>query len=168
MFNVGDKVRLKSLDEIMKVYDYDLVKRTFKITDGEISVDYLNLFKDSRIKSIDEYSYILENSKGLEFILYKWDIDNLFENMDIITENNVSECKVKPDNVNHPAHYTNGKVECIDAIESATNDLKGYEAFLTGQVIKYVWRFKRKGKPLEDLQKAEWYLHKLMESVKGE
>ena len=75
---------------------------------------------------------------------------------------------MEKDNVNHPAHYTNGKVECIDAIESAINDLKGYEAFLTGQVIKYVWRFKRKGKPLEDLQKAEWYLHKLMESVKGE
>lgn len=102
------------------------------------------------------------------FYFLEEDMDNLFENMGLVTENNVPEYKEKQDNVNHPAHYTNGKVECIDAIESATNDLKGYEAFLTGQVIKYVWRFKRKGKPLEDLQKAEWYLHKLMESVKGE
>lgn len=63
--------------------------------------------------------------------------------------------------VSHPKHYS-GKVECIDCIESAVADLNGFEGFLAGNVIKYVFRFKRKnGK--EDLQKAEWYLSKLME-----
>lgn len=63
--------------------------------------------------------------------------------------------------VTHPKHYS-GKVECIDCIESAVADLNGFEGFLAGNVIKYVFRFKRKnGK--EDLQKAEWYLSKLME-----
>ena len=63
--------------------------------------------------------------------------------------------------VAHPKHYS-GKVECIDCIESAVADLNGFEGFLAGNVIKYVFRFKRKnGK--EDLQKAEWYLSKLME-----
>lgn len=42
------------------------------------------------------------------------------------------------DNVNHPAHYTAGGVECIDAISAAVKDLEGEEAFLTGQVIKYM------------------------------
>ncbi len=65
------------------------------------------------------------------------------------------------DSVNHPKHYTSGTVECIDAIESAVDGLTGMEALLTGQVIKYVWRWKWKnGK--EDLRKAEWYLKRLM------
>lgn len=63
--------------------------------------------------------------------------------------------------VAHPKHYS-GKIECIDCIESAVSELNGFEGFLAGNVIKYVFRFKRKnGK--EDLQKAEWYLSKLME-----
>ena len=63
--------------------------------------------------------------------------------------------------VAHPKHYS-GKIECIDCIESAVADLNGFEGFLAGNVIKYVFRFKRKnGK--NDLQIAEWYLSKLME-----
>jgi len=68
------------------------------------------------------------------------------------------------DNVNHPDHYTQGKVECIDAIESATTGLVGIEAVLTGQVMKYMWRWKRKN-GIEDLQKAQFYLNRLIASV---
>ena len=71
------------------------------------------------------------------------------------------------DNVNHPDHYTQGKVECIDAIESATTGLEGIEAVLTGQVMKYMWRWKRKN-GLEDLQKAQFYLNRLIASVTKE
>ena len=65
------------------------------------------------------------------------------------------------DKINHPQHYTNGKVECIDAIESATAELVGIEAVCVGNVIKYVWRFKLKN-GTEDLQKAKWYLERLI------
>lgn len=68
---------------------------------------------------------------------------------------------VTPDQVNHPAHYNAGKVECIDAIEAATEGLQGIEAFCTGAAIKYLWRWSRKG-GLEDLRKAEWYLRRLI------
>ncbi len=71
------------------------------------------------------------------------------------------------DMVNRPPHYTAGKVECIDAIESATNRLQGLEAVCTANIIKYVWRWKFKN-GVEDLQKAEWYLQKLIEKVKGD
>lgn len=65
------------------------------------------------------------------------------------------------DPVNHPQHYTSGDIECIDAIKSAVNGLTGNEAYLTGQVIKYIWRWKKKnGK--EDLQKADFYLKRLI------
>ena len=64
------------------------------------------------------------------------------------------------DPVNHPAHYTGGKLECIDAIEAAVEKLSGPEAFLTGQCLKYLWRWKAKGGG-EDLAKCAWYLERL-------
>lgn len=68
------------------------------------------------------------------------------------------------DNVNHPQHYTSGKVECIDALEAATSELKGIEAVCTANAIKYLWRWKLKNGS-EDLKKARWYLDKLIQHV---
>ena len=65
------------------------------------------------------------------------------------------------DIVNRPAHYTQGGVECIDAIKaSMTQDQ--FHAFLKGQVIKYLWRFEHKGNPIQDLQKAQFYMNRLV------
>lgn len=71
------------------------------------------------------------------------------------------------DKVNHPTHYTAGKIECIDAIESATVNLTGIEAVCTGNAIKYLWRWKHKN-GAEDLHKAKWYINRLIESLGGE
>jgi hypothetical protein len=71
---------------------------------------------------------------------------------------------VSADAVHHPPHYTQGAVECIDALEAATTGLVGVEAVCTAAVIKYLWRWKRKG-GLEDLQKARWYLDRLIGKV---
>lgn len=71
------------------------------------------------------------------------------------------------DNVNHPSHYTQGKVECIDAIESATVELTGIQAVCTANAIKYLWRWKQKN-GVEDLKKARFYLDKLIEKVENE
>lgn len=65
------------------------------------------------------------------------------------------------DNVNHPSHYTQGKIECIDAIEEATKGLFGMSAVCVANVIKYIWRYKFKN-GIEDLKKARWYLDKLI------
>lgn len=69
------------------------------------------------------------------------------------------------DPVNHPAHYTAGGIECIDAIAAALTCQKDpMEAWLTGQVLKYLWRWPLKnGK--EDLEKARWYLDRLIGKV---
>lgn len=71
---------------------------------------------------------------------------------------------VQSDNVTHPSHYTQGKVECIDAIEAAVTGLTGMEAVCTAQCIKYLWRWRHKN-GLEDLRKAGWYLDRLIERV---
>ena len=65
------------------------------------------------------------------------------------------------DNVNHPSHYTQGGIECIDAIEAAVSELSGIEAVCTGNAIKYLWRWKRKN-GVEDLEKARWYIDRLI------
>lgn len=67
------------------------------------------------------------------------------------------------DNVNSPSHYQ-GKVECIDCIESATDGLQGIEAFCTGNAIKYLYRWKKKN-GIEDLKKAKWYIDKLLNEI---
>ena len=67
------------------------------------------------------------------------------------------------DTVNKPAHYNNGKVECIEAIDASMTGVE-FRGYLKGNVLKYVWRYLYKGKPLEDLKKARWYLDRLIES----
>lgn len=67
------------------------------------------------------------------------------------------------DMVNSPPHYNQTGIECIQAISAATD--KGFKYYLQGNIMKYLWRFDYKDKPLEDLQKARWYLDKLIEEV---
>lgn len=68
-------------------------------------------------------------------------------------------------NVNHPAHYTAGGIECIDAIAAAlTCQTDPMHAWLTGQVLKYMWRWPLKN-GLEDLKKARFYLDRLIADV---
>ena len=70
------------------------------------------------------------------------------------------------DPVNHPAQYiADDGIECIDAIE-ATLTPEEFRGYLRGQVIKYTWRCNYKGKRLEDLEKAEWYLKKYINILK--
>lgn len=69
------------------------------------------------------------------------------------------------DMVNHPSHYTQGGIECIDALEAATINLKGIEAVCTANAIKYLWRWKEKG-GIEDLEKSKWYIDRLIKRRK--
>jgi len=64
------------------------------------------------------------------------------------------------DAVNRPRHYNVGGIEAIEAIIAATNEQS--EGYLQGNIMKYIWRYRYKN-GLEDLQKAQWYLNKLIE-----
>jgi len=67
---------------------------------------------------------------------------------------------VQEDVVNHPSHYTDGGIECIDALEAqlTTEEYRGY---LKGNIAKYIWRERHKGKT-ESLKKAQFYLNRLI------
>lgn len=68
------------------------------------------------------------------------------------------------DNVNHPSHYTDGKIEVIDFIEDKKLN------FHKGNAVKYIARAGKKNpaKEIEDLQKAVWYINREIERLKRE
>lgn len=71
-----------------------------------------------------------------------------------------------PDNVNHPKHYTSGKIEVIKIMEDQLTP-EEYRGYIKGQVIKYITRERYKN-GLEDLEKAYWYLGRLINYLKRE
>ena len=73
--------------------------------------------------------------------------------------------KEQMDMVNSPPHYNQAGIECIDAIRAATGD--GYEYYLQGNIIKYLWRYRYKN-GAQDLKKAQWYLDRLIEEKEDE
>ena len=60
------------------------------------------------------------------------------------------------DNVQHPAHYTSGGIECIDAIRASLGN-REFADYCKGNIIKYLWRYRLKN-GVEDLKKAKVYL----------
>ena len=64
------------------------------------------------------------------------------------------------DVVNKPLHYNTGNIECIEAIEESMSSV-AFKGYLKGNCLKYLWRYDYKGKQVEDLNKATWYLNKL-------
>jgi len=68
------------------------------------------------------------------------------------------------DLVNHPTHYNSGGIECIEAIE-ASMELEAFQGYLKGNILKYIWRMSYKGKALEDCEKSQWYLNKLISTL---
>jgi hypothetical protein len=69
------------------------------------------------------------------------------------------------DFVNHPPHYQ-GTIECIEAIEASMSS-EAFKGALKANVLKYVWRYEGKG-GVESLQKAQWYLSRLIATVEAE
>ena len=88
-------------------------------------------------------------------------LDNVIKNLNKQKELVNAGAPIKTSEaVNSPAHYTSGKVECIDAIESMLSKDE-FIGFLRGNILKYQWRYKIKN-GVEDLKKAQWYFDRLI------
>ena len=74
------------------------------------------------------------------------------------TENQSNEGR---DMVNHPPHYNEGGLECIDYIKQQLGSQ--FPSYLEGSIIKYIHRHKYKDANIQDLEKAQWYLNKLID-----
>jgi|TARA_R110002124_G_scaffold203195_4_gene369751 hypothetical protein len=69
-----------------------------------------------------------------------------------------------PDNVNSPPHYNQSNIECIDVIRESLGSA-GFQAYCHGNAQKYLWRHSYKGNPVEDLDKAIWYMTRLRNEI---
>jgi hypothetical protein len=94
---------------------------------------------------------------GNDFMRYKEIRDAL--NADAVSDEVV-------DVVNSPPHYKTGGIEAIEGIEASMGP-EAYAGYLKGSVTKYLWRYEKKGKPIEDLKKARWFLDRLIQKVEG-
>ncbi len=74
--------------------------------------------------------------------------------------------EIDEDVVNHPPHYNNGNIECIEAIEAMLTH-EEFIGYLRGNSLKYRWRFRYKN-GVQDLDKADWYENKLKEILTKE
>lgn len=78
-----------------------------------------------------------------------------------------SSAVLQSDYVAHPSHYTQGAIECIDALEAALSR-EEFIGFLRGNVIKYQWRLRHKGRAVEDVKKSIWYAERLAKTLAAE
>ena len=92
-------------------------------------------------------------------------IDNAMVDYHVLCESE-SQVVDQEDPVNSPNHYTSDGVECIEAIESSMTS-EAFKGYLKGNIQKYIWRYEMKGNPRQDLEKAQWYLNKLVEIQKS-
>ena len=70
------------------------------------------------------------------------------------------------DMVNHPSHYTVGGVETLDVIEAKLSQSE-FQGYCLGNILKYLMRAGYKGKQLEDLKKAQFYLNRMIDSYES-
>lgn len=78
----------------------------------------------------------------------------------------MENCNKTVDMVNHPKHYTAGRIEVIRIMEDQLT-AEEYRGYIKGQVIKYITRERHKN-GLEDLKKAAWYLNRLIQKLEKE
>jgi len=71
------------------------------------------------------------------------------------------------DSVNHPSHYKSNGMECIDAMIGAYGTAE-VASFCKLNAFKYIWRCCHKGKCVEDIEKAIWYLNKFKEIINND
>lgn len=108
----------------------------------------------------------LKKEFGYSFIYKRlYEIENKIENgelVEVVKQKGISEDNNDP--VNHPSHYTDGKIEGIDFI------LDKKLNFTRGNAVKYISRAGKKNpeKEIEDLQKAAWYINKEIQRLQGD
>jgi len=92
------------------------------------------------------------------------DIPAGFKPDEYVVRNGVKTWTKESCPVENPDHYNAGAIEAIEAIR-ASMDSEQYFGYLKGNVMKYLWRYDYKEKPVEDLRKADWYLNRLIDAL---
>lgn len=164
-FNLGDKVKIKS-NGIIGIIISRGYNEYLDENDKQQSFEEYQIEADKYYQcnedEIELYNPIIEEGKYLtkDIIDCKMFMD--YEKCKCETDNQ-NKTQIE-DVVNHPSHYTDGKIEVMDFIEDKKLN------FARGNVIKYVSRAgkKDKNKELEDLRKSSWYLNREIQRLEKE
>ena len=126
--------------------------------------------RDEMVRTLDKFcdgchscnSCLLEEfSGGVMCDFNRWSDDKLAIAYDHVYKDMDENA---PDMVNHPQHYTQGGIECIDALKAATVGKRGIEAVCVANVIKYLWRYEKKN-GIEDVRKAKFYIERMLKEL---
>jgi len=131
--------------------DWDRLRKQAPAIEPTIDESMMKVYLDAAEEERDAAAYSLDKAKWLECKAL-WG-----------TEEDAEE-EYEEDVVNNPNHYNNGSIECIEGIQ-ASMSTEAFSGYLKGNCMKYLWRYDYKGKPLEDLQKAQWYLAELIKEL---
>jgi hypothetical protein len=96
-----------------------------------------------------------------------WDATYRLSPMQIVNKMYEELVSKEKDAVNHPDHYNNGAIECIEYLKDNMS-WQGFTGYLEGNCKKYLHRWRYKKKPVEDLKKARWYLDRLITELETE
>ena len=121
--------------------DWDRLRKKHPAIDESLMSVYVEMTQEE----LDEYIFAEEEDDEVVFTGYPEEED-------------------EEDAVNNPSHYNTGNIECIDAIEESMSSV-AFKGYLKGNSMKYLWRYDYKGKQVEDLRKAGWYLLRLTDIV---
>ena len=126
---------------------------------------YLDLADEEFNKSMKETEWWKQHVARAEQLEYeaRWGKEDA-DWLSIDSEPYEVDEETKEDVVNNPNHYNNGSIECIEGIQASMSE-EAFNGYLKGNCMKYLWRYDYKGKPVEDLQKAQWYLAELIKEL---
>jgi hypothetical protein len=163
------KIKRQLQDEITSVSEEDVVIQTNLTSVDADAISAINSHEDhpDQVSSgslefieIEEYPDIKEIAKEVSVAINE-SVNDSVEKICLNASKEVDEMlELIPDTVNHPAHYTTGKIEVMDFIQEKLTP-EEFEGFCKGVVLQYVSRCRLKG-GIEDLKKARWYLERII------
>mgnify|MGYP003632711281 CR=1 FL=1 len=142
--------------------DVDLFGDCWDVKKPTIDESMMKVYLDAAEEELNKSMKETEWWKQYEAHWGKEDWLNFDSSAYKFEEETEEECK--EDVVNNPSHYNTGSIECIEGIQ-ASMSAEAFNGYLKGNCMKYLWRYDYKGKPLEDLQKAQWYLAELIKEL---
>lgn len=130
-------------------------------------IDYTNMMFKEFYKTQEGNVYLKTLDGSLTICVSEMLLERNFIEVEEIEMDKDKQYESDDKMVSHPSHYqsSNG-IECIDAIEAATENLIGIEAVDTGNIIKYAWRWDEKGTPIRDVEKIIWFATHLLNHLK--
>ena len=173
---------LKAVDKATTINSQQFVQNHYFDSehDANVALDILkNVIKESGMVTVADFKHFGGMAHTDEDHLYGWrDLSDVsiaqIESLDYGTEyyldlpepellNQPTTNSFQNDAVNHPSHYTQGGIECIEAIKASMTP-EGFQDYCKGNVLKYIWRWRDKA-GIEDLKKASVYLNWAIQSA---